>query len=168
MHSSSCKAQAREVTNGPLVVFHPRRHYGSFCYTPEYAQAKKERFAIPLGLSPILSLHALLVLVAIAATPTPARSACPPDREAIVKDAMSPDYPDSARDLAMGPKTVVVDVSVSANGSITGLRIAESSENSAIDLAAMEAALKSTYLPKIVACKGVTGHYLFRAEFNPD
>jgi TonB family protein len=118
----------------------------------------------------MLNLRALVVLAAIAATPSPTATqpACPPDRQATVTNAMSPDYPDSARDLGLGPVTVVVDVTVSPIGNIAGLNLAQSSGNPAIDVASMIAALKSTYQARIVACKGVTGHYLFRAEFNPN
>jgi TonB family protein len=105
-----------------------------------------------------------------AATPILAatQERCPANRDAIVKDAMPPSYSDSARDLGLGPTTVIIRVSVSPSGSVTGVRVVQSSDNSAIDVAAMDAAIKSTYLPKIVSCKGVPGHYLFRAEFNPD
>jgi TonB family protein len=111
------------------------------------------------------------LLAAIAATPLPMgspQSTCPPNGEATVTDATSPEYPDSARDLGTGPVTVIVDVTVSPAGNVTNINLAQSSNNAAIDVAAMSAALHSKYRPKIVACKGVVGHYLFRAEFNPD
>jgi TonB family protein len=92
---------------------------------------------------------------------------CPADRDATVTSAVPPDYPSGARLLGPGPKTVLVDVTVSPAGNVTAVRIQESSGNGLLDVAAMEAALKSTYRAKIIACKGVEGHYLFRAEFNP-
>jgi TonB family protein len=105
-----------------------------------------------------------------AATPLPVatQEACGANRDAILKSLVAPGLPDGARDLATGPKTVLIDVSVSPSGSVTGVKVTESSGNSSIDIAALDAALKSTYLPKIVSCKGVEGHYLLRAEFNPD
>jgi TonB family protein len=94
------------------------------------------------------------------------KAVCPPNREVRVKNAAAPDFPDSLRDLRFGPKAVVADVAVSPTGSVTAVRITESSGNLAVDAALLKAARESTYLPKIVSCKGVSGHFLFRVEFK--
>jgi TonB family protein len=81
---------------------------------------------------------------------------------------MAPDYPDSARDLGLGPVTVLVEVTVSPSGALTDANVYKSSGNSAIDREALRAAHQSTYAPKLVNCSPTSGQYLFRAEFNPD
>jgi TonB family protein len=81
---------------------------------------------------------------------------------------MSPDYPDSARDLGLGPVTVLVVVTIGPTGSLVDAKIQQSSNNGAIDQAAIRAAKQSQYAPKLVNCAPTTGSYIFRAEFNPD
>lgn len=100
-------------------------------------------------------------------TPSPAPTQCPANQDATIKDAMSPDYPNSARDLASGPVTSVIDVTISPTGAVLGVRVASSSGNADIDVSALVAAVKSKYAPKIFDCRGVVGHYIFRVEFNP-
>ncbi|MGA8840791.1 MAG: energy transducer TonB, partial [Candidatus Aquilonibacter sp.] len=104
------------------------------------------------------------------ATPGPTeKPACAnPNQEATVTNPMSPDYPDSARDLGLGPVTVLVVVTIGPTGSLVDAKIQQSSNNSAIDQAAIRAARQSQYAPKLVNCAPTSGSYIFRAEFNPD
>jgi periplasmic protein TonB len=104
-----------------------------------------------------------------AETQVPATSApacANPNRDASVSNEVLPDYPDSARDMNLGPVTVLVEVTLDANGTLIGTKIAQSSDNAAIDQAALRAAHESTYAPRLVDCVPAGGEYLFRADFN--
>ncbi|MBV8433654.1 MAG: energy transducer TonB, partial [Candidatus Eremiobacteraeota bacterium] len=46
--------------------------------------------------------------------------------------------------------------------------IFKSTNNMAMDQAALRAARQSSYSPKLVNCQPVQGDYLFRVDFNPD
>jgi TonB family protein len=79
--------------------------------------------------------------------------------------AESPDLPSSARDLGPEPITVEVLVTVDASGNVVKTSISKSSTNFAVDQAAIRAARKSKYSPKIVNCQPAGGDYLFQASF---
>ena len=81
---------------------------------------------------------------------------------------MQPDYPESAKDIGIGATTVQVEVTVGPSGNLVGTKIYKSSNNMAIDQAALRAARQSSYSPKLVDCQPVEGDYLFRADFQPD
>jgi len=100
------------------------------------------------------------------ATPKPACKT--PYQDATVVQQVSPEYPDSARELGLGQVTVTVQVTVSPTGSLAGEKIATSGGNMALDSAAMSAARQSTYAPKIVNCQPVTGDYYFKVTFDPN
>jgi TonB family protein len=85
-----------------------------------------------------------------------------------VIDPMSPSYPDSARDLGLGTVSVFVQVTIDAQGRLVDARIYGSSNNAAIDEAALRAARASRYSPRIVNCVPVEGTYLFHADFAPN
>jgi len=88
--------------------------------------------------------------------------------EATVTRPVATTYPDDARDLKLGPVTVIVRVDLDASGAVTQTAIARSSGNVSIDMAAIAEARASGYAPAIRGCKPVRGSFLFRAEFNPD
>jgi TonB family protein len=99
------------------------------------------------------------------AVPVAAR-ACPQvNRDATITKVQQPDYPRSARGL--GYVTVQIEVTVDASGNLDRARVYKSSGNQAIDDAALQAASRSKYAPKIINCEAVTGDYLFRADFAP-
>jgi TonB family protein len=104
------------------------------------------------------------------ATPAPTeKPACAnPNQEASVTQPVAPDYPDSARDLGLGAVTVLVQVTVGPTGNLLGEKVYQSSNNMAIDQAALRAARQSSYAPKLVNCQPTQGDYIFRAEFQPD
>jgi TonB family protein len=91
-----------------------------------------------------------------------------PNREASVIDPMVPNYPDSARDLGLGTVSVLVQVTIDAKGRLVDARVYGSSNNAAIDQAALRAARASTYAPRIANCAPVDGTYLFHADFEPN
>lgn len=100
-------------------------------------------------------------------TPPPAKCATP-YQEATVVNPVSPEYPESAKAMGLGAVTVLVRVTVGASGALQAASIDQSSQNSAIDRAALVAARQSTYQPKIVNCTKVADDYIFRATFDPN
>lgn len=104
-------------------------------------------------------------LLHYAATPNPY---CPhPNVRATAINLVQPDYPESARQLGMRAVTVEVEVTVGPSGNLLDANVSKSSKNMAIDQAALRAARQSSYSPKLVNCAPATGHYLFRARFQP-
>jgi len=116
----------------------------------------------------LLRYCAVALVAAIFAVQTSAYAASnhcsTPFRDARLLKAVPPSYPQIAgRAGARG--AVLVNVTVVPNGRPTA-RIAKSSGNLALDGSTLAAARRSTYLPKLVNCKAVVGHYLFRATFS--
>ena len=95
---------------------------------------------------------------------TPAPAIC--NRDATVTAQVSPDYPESARELGLGISTVSIRVYLSPKGTIAALRVFNSSGNGDLDQAALRAAAQSTYLPRIKNCKPAFGLYLFKVTFD--
>lgn len=91
-----------------------------------------------------------------------------PNQAAAVIDAISPSYPDSARDLGLGKVAVLVQVTIDAQGRLLDAKIYQSSNNAAIDLAALRAARQTTYAPRIANCTPMEGTYIFHADFEPN
>jgi TonB family protein len=115
-----------------------------------------------------VTLCALAAISAFCAIPAAARTCSEPNREAVVTKAQQPDYPQSAKPLGLGPVTAETTVTIDPSGNIVGAHVYKSSGNQAIDDAALQAASRSKYAPKLVNCEAVTGFYLFRADFEPD
>lgn len=101
-------------------------------------------------------------------TATTGPSCSNPNKEASVIEPMSPNYPDSARDLGLGTVSVLVQVTIDAQGRLVDARIYGSSNNAAIDQAALLAARQSRYAPRIANCAPVDGTYIFHADFAPN
>lgn len=95
-------------------------------------------------------------------------SCASPNRDADVVQSVTPDYPETARELGLGQVTVQVKVTVSPSGNLVGASIFQSSNNMSLDQAALSAARQSTYSPKVVNCKAVTGDYLLKVPFDPN
>lgn len=64
------------------------------------------------------------------------------------------------RSCVAGKVTVLLHVTIDPSGSLREARIYQSSNNMAIDQAAVAAARKSSYVPKIVGCQPVVGPFL--------
>ena len=103
-----------------------------------------------------------------ASTPTPKPACQTPMQDATATQAVTPDYPDSAREQGLGKVDVNVVVSLSASGAPTGAQVQNSSGNMAMDQEAKRAAMQSTYAPKIVDCKPVESQYIFHVTFDPN
>ena len=67
----------------------------------------------------------------------------------------------------MGPVVVYVDVTVEPDGHVSKTLVTKSSNNMAVDQAAVKAARATTYSPKIMGCQAMTGIFIFRADFRP-
>ena len=91
-----------------------------------------------------------------------------PNEDAYVINPMSPIYPDSARDFGLGKVTVLVQVTLDAQGRLLDTKVYQSSNNAAIDQSALRAARQTTYAPRIANCVPVEGTYIFRADFEPN
>jgi len=90
-----------------------------------------------------------------------------PDKEVTVAQAATVGYPDSARDLGLGPVVVYVQVTVNPDGSLTHAVISRSSNNSAIDQAALRAVRQSLYSPRIVNCNAIETSQTLAVYLNP-
>jgi len=101
--------------------------------------------------------------------PTPAPPKCKtPYQDATVVQQVTPDYPESARELGLGEVTVQVEVTISPSGSLQSAKLYSQSGNMALDQAALSAAKQSTYAPKVVNCDPIEGTYLFKVTFDPN
>ena len=90
-----------------------------------------------------------------------------PNTQAAVVNAVTPDYPDSAKDLGLGRIVILVAVTLDGNGNVVEAHIQQSSYNMALDQAALRAARFSTYSPMVVNCQATTGALIFRAVMDP-
>ncbi len=100
------------------------------------------------------------VAVAVA-TPDPDCS-----KDAQVINAVQPVYPETAKYVGGGPYSVTLGMTIDPTGHVIDVRVLQSSGRSDLDYAAKAAALQSTYSPKVVDCKPVTGNYKFRVRFS--
>jgi len=100
---------------------------------------------------------------ALSPTPKPVCSA--PYLEASTVNKYAPEMPTLARDQGLSG-SAQVQVDLSANGQVLGAKIFVSTGSSVLDTAAMDAARRTTYSPKIVDCDRVPGSYLFRVDFE--
>lgn len=99
-------------------------------------------------------------------TPVVIAAACTTlDHEAAVVAAVTPP-PDAARGLK-APVTAVIQVTIGSDGKLVSAKVSQSSKNPAVDKAALDAASKTTYSPKVVNCQGVTESYAFPYTFDP-
>lgn len=115
--------------------------------------------------------HAGSVPTYPATSPTPFRSPwpCPvPNYEAVIAKAVRPDVSSTDIEKAkeMGAKmSVVVRIVVGPDGKVKEATIYKSSGNMTLDYAALQAARASTYKPKVIQCKPVSGVYQFPFSF---
>jgi hypothetical protein len=92
-----------------------------------------------------------------------------PDTFARAVKAVGPDWPVTASGPVLLTRriTSVVEVSVSASGSVDDVEIYQPSGVAAMDDAALLAAKRSTYAAGSILCRPTPGRYLFRADFVP-
>jgi TonB family protein len=114
--------------------------------------------------SPAFALAPPEAAQAAAPTGSLVAAACAqPNAEARVVSPAMPNVPHGVKVRA----TVEVAVTIAPDGKVTHATIVHSSGNETIDRAVVEAAIHSTYSPKLVNCTPVQGGYLFRADLAP-
>jgi len=107
------------------------------------------------------------VVATVAPTATPKPTCITPAADAQTRDKFVPETPELARQQCLSG-VAKVQVDLSAGGTVTGVKIFESTGSSLLDQAALDAARRTTYSPKIVDCEHVSGTYLFRVEFQSE
>jgi TonB family protein len=81
--------------------------------------------------------------------------------------AAQPEFPDEARETGHPlERQVAIAVSVSADGRLRAARVVQSSGMAALDIAALLAAERSTYQPRIVHCRAVASPAVYRVTFS--
>jgi len=86
-------------------------------------------------------------------------------QDAWVLKAVAPAYPFDMENAQT--TTAVVELTISTTGRPSNTRIVQSTENPALDKAALDAAQNTTYVPKTLYCEPVTSKYLYRVNFKP-
>jgi TonB family protein len=100
-------------------------------------------------------------------TPSPVPTAAPPRLEAArLVRSVAPEDVDADRAGVSLPATVVVTVSVDANGRVSGVRTEHSSGSIFLDREALAAARASSYAPAKVDGKPTAGTYRAVYEFR--
>ena len=97
---------------------------------------------------------------------TPACST--PNHGIIVTKAAVPEYPDVARNLGTGTVTILVHVTVNADGSLVSAQISKTSNIQALDQSALSSARQSTYLPMLVNCTSQTADATLTITIAPN
>lgn len=88
-----------------------------------------------------------------------------PFADATVDKEVSPRYPFSG---PMPRGTSQILVTIMPDGRVIDTKIFKSSGIEAFDIAAMDAAARSTYHPKIAYCRPTIGIYLFKVDYFPN
>lgn len=105
------------------------------------------------------------------ATPTPAPTATPgpkcavPNADATTVEKAEADYPDIARQMG-ATGTAQIQVSLSETGKVLGVTVYKSTNNKALDKAAMDAARSSKFKAEVKDCTPTAGSYLFTVVFE--
>jgi hypothetical protein len=108
-----------------------------------------------------------LALAAPAKAPFPPANCDHPFTSGRVENAVVPQFPAGFGDPAFHGVTTILFVAVNSSGELVDAWVDVSSGYPALDVAAIEAAARSTYAAPIVYCRAVSGTYLFRADFLP-
>lgn len=160
---SSGEKAGSETQSGAFTCFPPQRLEAPAPHaTPDPAQPVWDpRESAALQASPTASST---VLTAKAVPPIESTACAQPFAEARIVHLEPPVYPF----LQRMPRSIsLVRIVVLPDGSVGDVRVYQSSSIAAFDIAAMDAARRSTYLPAIAYCKPTIGAYLFRASFLP-
>lgn len=108
-------------------------------------------------------------LVSQVVSPSPTPTTCTdPNRPIKVVWAKPVVYPNSALNLGLPYIVVGVLVTIGAKGNVEKATIWKGSGNRQIDLAAIDSAEGSTYLPKLVDCLPVESDGIYTAAFDPN
>ena len=103
---------------------------------------------------------------AATAAPTPTRPACAnPNVDAIATDKVTPEMPEIARQMG-ATGTAQVKVTLDEGGKVLATSIYKSTNNRALDNAAIDAAKQSKYAPEVKNCVKTAGSYLYTVTFE--
>jgi periplasmic protein TonB len=97
--------------------------------------------------------------------PTPARACANPNADAIATDKVTPDMPEIARQMG-ATGTAQIKVTLDENGRVTDANVYKSTNNRALDQAALQAAKQSKYAAEVRNCVKVAGSYLYTVTFE--
>jgi TonB family protein len=133
------------------------------------AQLTTNYYAI--GGTVIIFIAMTLILQAISPAQQPASPGASTLNHAVATTSCATRNADAAVTKEVPPQLskpehgwVEMRITISPDGIPTDVRMTKSSGNTAINEAAAQAAVHSTYSPKIVNCKRVEGSYLFRVQ----
>jgi TonB family protein len=98
--------------------------------------------------------------------PTATAAACAnPNRVATATQKVTPIMPEIARQMG-ATGTAQIKVTLDANGNVTAVTVFKSTNNKALDQAALQAAQQSKYSPEFHNCQPVGGSYLYTVTFE--
>ena len=137
---------------------------GLFACSPELISNKYAWHPIPAEGQPYTSMPAGARAIAAQPVPPILRTDCAkPFVDASVVKQVSPDYPFTSQ---MNRTTSTILVTILPNGVAVDATVFKSSGLEAFDIAAISAAMRSTYTPKIAFCKPTIGRYLWKVMFD--
>lgn len=90
-----------------------------------------------------------------------------PFLDAAALDIVTPDFPEDGKNITHAV-SVLIAISIDDAGRGGQYRVLQSSGKASFDAAALDAAKKTTLVPKIVNCRRVEGTYVFRSTFDPN
>ena len=132
----------------------------AYAGNPLYERNLDRDDAAPMTLAPAAGAS---LVAANPAAPIESTSCAHPFVDARAVKLVPPSYPYTQ---AMPDGISFVNLTLLPDGSLADATVYQSSGDVAFDVAALEAARRSTFLPKIVYCRPGIGEYLFRAEFR--
>lgn len=90
---------------------------------------------------------------------------CNHDAFVVTQGAVPPMAEDILNQKPGRELTAIVRVTVAPDGSVRDATLSQSTGNSNLDAAALQAAMQSRFSPKMVNCHAVEGDYLFKTTF---
>ena len=121
-------------------------------------------YAIPSELSPYKNIPpGAKIIAARSVAPILSNNCAKPYVDARVLTQIAPAYP---YQIEMPKTTSQIEVTIMPDGRAIDTQVLVSSGIPAFDQAAINAAMQSTYSPKIAFCKPTIGQYLFKVTFE--
>jgi len=96
---------------------------------------------------------------------TPAPACANPNQPAAATQKVTPDMPEIARQMGASG-TAQIKVTLDANGNVLSVSVFKSTNNRALDQAALQAAQQSKYSAEVRNCQPVGGAYLYTVTFE--
>lgn len=92
----------------------------------------------------------------------------PCEHDMVVMEAVTPEYPDAAREKGLRATQVIVSASTDAVGRLVKLVVTKSGGDPSLDAASFNAARQSNYFPAVHHCLPSAGTYQFKVTFDPN